>query len=82
MFHFNTISHAVFYFKNENPTKQQKNFKRVQNCCKKYVKIFFGRKSSSKLILKTKWYHSCGCCDNLQNCEQLKKRVTDISKKS
>ena len=23
-----------------------------------------------------KWYHSCGCSDDSQNCEQLKKRVT------
>ena len=24
-----------------------------------------------------KWYHSCGCCDNSQRCEQLKKCVAD-----
>ena len=38
----------------------------------------FGRsKPSPKLSLKTKWYHSCGCCDDSRSCEQLKKRVTD-----
>ena len=39
--------------------------------------IFGGSKPSSKLTLKTKWYHSCGCCDDSRSCEQLKKRVTD-----
>ena len=29
------------------------------------------------MTLKTKWYHSCGCCDDCQSCEQLKKRVTN-----
>ena len=32
-------------------------------------------KPSSKLTLKTIWYHSCGCCDDSRSCEQLKKRV-------
>ena len=41
-------------------------------------KIFGGSKPSSKLTLKTKWYHSCGCCDHSRSCKQLKKRVTDI----
>ena len=36
-------------------------------------KVFGGSKPSSKLILKTKWYHS----DDSRSCEQLKKRVTD-----
>ena len=45
-------------------------------------KKLFGRsKSSLKLTLKTKWYHSCGCCDNSLICKQLKKRITDILKK-
>ena len=39
--------------------------------------IFGGSKPFSKLILKTKWYQSCGCCDDSRSCEQLKKRVTD-----
>ena len=26
--------------------------------------IFGGSKPTSKLTLKTKWYHSCGRCDN------------------
>ena len=39
---------------------------------------FGGSKPSSKLTLKTKWYHSCGCCDDSQSREQLKKRVIDI----
>ena len=34
-------------------------------------------KPSSKLTLKTKLYHSCGCCDNSGRCEQLKKCATD-----
>ena len=29
-------------------------------------KNFGGSKPSSKLALKTKWYHSCGCCDDSQ----------------
>ena len=37
------------------------------------LKNTFGRsKASSKLTLKTKWYHSCGCCDSSLICEQLK----------
>ena len=40
-------------------------------------KKFGGSKPSSKLILKTKWYHSFGGCDDSQNCEQLKKLFTD-----
>ena len=40
-------------------------------------KVFDGRKLSSKLTLKTKWYHSFGCCDGFWSCEQLKKHVTD-----
>ena len=35
--------------------------------------ILHGNKSS----LKTKRYHSCGCCDDSRSCEQLKKGVTD-----
>ena len=34
------------------------------DCIKWPKKDFGGRKPSSKLTLKTKWYHSCGCCDN------------------
>ena len=34
-------------------------------------KILGVSKSSSRLTLKTKWCHSCGCC------EQFKKRVID-----
>ena len=30
--------------------------------------IFGGRKPSSKLTLKTKWCHSCGCCNNSRGC--------------
>ena len=40
-------------------------------------KIFDGRKPSSKLTLKTKWCHRCGCCHNSRSCEQLKKGVKD-----
>ena len=40
-------------------------------------KNFGGRKPSSKLILKTKWYWSFGCCDDSRIWEQLKKCVTD-----
>ena len=29
------------------------------------------------MALKTKWYHSCGCCDDSSSCEQLNKRVAD-----
>ena len=39
--------------------------------------IFGGSKPSSKLTLRTKWYHSCDCCDDSRSCEQLKKSVTD-----
>ena len=41
------------------------------------LEFFLIRRQSSKLTLKTKWYHSCGCCDNSQSCEQLRKRVND-----
>ena len=40
-------------------------------------KFFGGNKPSSKLTLKTKQYHSCGCCDGSQSCEQQQKHVTD-----
>ena len=39
--------------------------------------FFLIRRQSSKLTLETKWYHSCGCCDDSRSCEQLKKRVND-----
>ena len=29
------------------------------------------------MTLKTKCYHSCGCCDDSSSCEQLNKRVAD-----
>ena len=49
---------------------------------KQHSKNFFGEsKPSSKLTLKTKWYHSCCdsqlCCDDSQSFGQLKKHVTD-----
>ena len=34
-------------------------------------------KPSSKMTLKKKWYHGCGCCDDSWNCGQLKKHATD-----
>ena len=40
-------------------------------------KFFGGNKPSSKLTLKVKWYHSCGCCDDSWSFEQLKKHVKD-----
>ena len=40
-------------------------------------KSFAGSKSSPRFTLKTKLYHSFGCCDDSQSCEQLKKHVTD-----
>ena len=40
-------------------------------------KHFWWSKPSSKLTLKTKCYHSCGCCDDCQSCEKLKKHVLD-----
>ena len=40
-------------------------------------KVFGGSKPSLKLNLKTKWHHSCSCCNDSWSCEQLKKRVTD-----
>ena len=40
------------------------------------LKNFFGgSKPSSKLTLKTKWYHRCGYCDDSRTNEQLKKHV-------
>ena len=41
-------------------------------------KSFGGNKHSLKLTLKTTCYHSCGCCDDSQSCEQLKKHVTSV----
>ena len=33
--------------------------------CEAALKFFFdGTKPSSKMTSKTKWYHSCGCCDD------------------
>ena len=40
-------------------------------------KIWGGSKPSSRLTLKTKWYHNCGSCDHFRSCKQLKKRITD-----
>ena len=40
-------------------------------------KSFGGFKPSSKLTLRTKWYHSCGCCNDSQSSEQMKKHATD-----
>ena len=40
-------------------------------------KDFRGNKPCSKVTLRTKCYHSWGCCDNSQCCEQLKKYGTD-----
>ena len=42
------------------------------------LKNFFGgSKLSSKLTLKAKCYHICGCRDNSRSCGQLKQCVTD-----
>ena len=38
-------------------------------------KSFGGSNLSLNLSLKTKWYHTCGCCDDSQNREQLKKQI-------
>ena len=38
-----------------------------------------GSKPSSKLTLKARWYHSCGCSDDSRSCEQMKKRVTETN---
>ena len=55
-----------------------KSLKGYQNHCVKWLwKVFGGRRTSSKLTLKTKWYNSCGYCDNSRSCEQLKRHVTD-----
>ena len=37
----------------------------------------FGKTLSSDLTLKTKWYHSCCCCDYTQSREKMKRPVTD-----
>ena len=44
---------------------------------RQHSKKIIGCKPSSKLILKTKWYHICECCDDSRSCELLKKHVTD-----
>ena len=42
------------------------------------LKKLFGKcKPSSKLTLKTKWYHSCGCSDDFRSWEQKKKHAAD-----
>ena len=38
-------------------------------------KSFGGSNLSLNLTLKTRWYHICGCCDDSQNREQLKKQI-------
>ena len=40
-------------------------------------KVFGESKPPSKWTMKTKWYQSCGCCDDSRSCEQVKKPVTD-----
>ena len=41
-----------------------------------FKKDFGGSKPSLKLTSKTKWYHSCGCCDDSPSFRQLKKHLT------
>ena len=41
-----------------------------------HSKDFGGSKPSSKLTSKTKWYHSCDCCDDSPSFRQLKKHLT------
>ena len=72
------------YYKNDNllsikKTIKQKTWKdtKIAVLKKTTKEIFDGRKPSSELTLKTKWYQSCGCCNDSQSCEQLKKSVTD-----
>ena len=38
-------------------------------------KSFGGSNLSLNLTLKTRWCHICGCCDDSQNREQLKKQI-------
>ena len=73
---FSTIKMIIFWTcKN---LLNNKSLKGYQNHCVKWLwKVFGGRRPSSKLTLKTKWYNSCGYCDNSRSCEQLKRHVTD-----
>ena len=49
----------------------------IPKCLKRPQNVFPGRETSLKLTLKTKWYNSCGCCNDSRSCEQLKKLVAD-----
>ena len=73
-----TIIKMIIVCACRNLLNNKKKLKGHQNrCVKRPRKIFSGRKSSSKLTLKTKWYHSCGCYDDSKCFEQLKMRATD-----
>ena len=62
MFHFHgNIANFSVYYYKNDLTI---NLKGYQNC-------------NANMDLENKWYHSCGCCDDSQSCEQLKKQVTD-----
>ena len=54
----------------------EKNFQMGTSDMTKLKKKFSGTEPSSKVTWKTKWYHSCGCCDGSRSCEQ-NKSVTD-----
>ena len=87
MYHFHEISHAFQYTTIKTTIfcackkllNNKKSLKGYQNHCVKNgrEKFLVWKEPSSKLTLKTKCYHSCGCCDNSRSCEQLKKRVED-----
>ena len=42
-----------------------------------FIKEHLCMSAKPSWTLKTKCYHSCGCCDDSQSREQLKKHVTD-----
>ena len=76
LFQFTTTKMIIFCA-HKNWLNNKKSLKGYYNCCvKRLQKNLGGRKPSLNLTLKRKWYHSCGCSDDSQSCEQLKKRVT------
>ena len=53
------------------------NSKQQVLLAKQHSKKIDESKPPSKLTLKTKWYHSCDCCDDSQSYKQLKKHVNN-----
>ena len=86
MYHFRKILHAfqytttkmIIFCASKTLLNNKKSLKGYQD---QYVKwsqnCFCWKKTFLRVDLETSWYRSCGCCDNSQSCEHLKKCVTE-----